>query len=371
MKVLHLSGSKHHWSGNEQQLADLIENLSALGVENHILCYEDSEIQKYALKKGIKVCALPRKSIYSPSLARALRDYIRRKHIEVIHAHTSNFLTLYLVADLLFSLKTPTVFSRKGFSEKSSFVSRYKYNYKNIDATICVSGAVRENLKQFVKPENHHRLRVIYDGIKVESSQKEMPDLRQKYQIPQDAFLLGNIANHVPAKDLETLVRTMDYLIHTLGKENVYCVQIGKETEFTPALEALAKELNVDRQLIFVGQIAEAKYYLPQFDACIVTSKSEGGPLTVPESFIAQIPVVTTKVGIVPEVLQHKKNAFIAEVSDVKSLSLGVKELMENDNLKDELVKNAMLVLFKELDNKKCTEKTHFLYTEILKNRRK
>lgn len=30
-----------------------------------------------------------------------------------------------------------------------------------------------------------------------------------------------------------------------------------------------------------------------------------------------------------------------------------------------------MLVLFKELDNKKCTEKTHFLYTEILKNRRK
>lgn len=94
MKVLHLSGSKHHWSGNEQQLADLIENLSALGVENHILCYEDSEIQKYALKKGIKVCALPRKSIYSPSLARALRDYIRRKHIEVIHAHTSNFFDI-------------------------------------------------------------------------------------------------------------------------------------------------------------------------------------------------------------------------------------------------------------------------------------
>ncbi|MGV4419711.1 hypothetical protein ACQ1QE_11155, partial [Ornithobacterium rhinotracheale] len=81
-------------------------------------------------------------------------------------------------------------------------------------------------------------------------SPKAMPDFRPTYQIPQNASLLGNIANPVPAKDLATLVRTMAYLIHNLGKENVYCVQIGKETEFPPALEALAQELNVDRQLI-------------------------------------------------------------------------------------------------------------------------
>ncbi|MCK0199842.1 glycosyltransferase family 4 protein [Ornithobacterium rhinotracheale] len=371
MKVLHLSGSKHHWSGNEQQLADLIENLSALGVENHILCYENSEIQKYALKKGIKVCALPRKSIYSPSLARALRDYIRREHIEVIHAHTSNFLTLYLVADLLFSLKTPTVFSRKGFSEKSSFVSRYKYNYKNIDATICVSGAVRENLKQFVKPENHHKLRVIYDGIKVESSQKEMPDLRQKYQIPQDAFLLGNIANHVPAKDLETLVRTMDYLIHTLGKENVYCVQIGKETEFTPALKALAKELNVDRQLIFAGQIAEAKYYLPQFNAFVMSSQSEGLPLTVYESFLNKIPVVSTKAGGVAEAITDAENGLICEIKDHQTLAQKINTLIENPNLKQEYAEKAYEVLLEKFDAKLCAKNTKDLYQEAIENRKK
>lgn len=45
MRILHLSGSKHHWSGNEQQLADLIRNLKPLGVENFIFCYEGSAIE--------------------------------------------------------------------------------------------------------------------------------------------------------------------------------------------------------------------------------------------------------------------------------------------------------------------------------------
>ena len=367
MRVLHLSGSKSHWSGNEQQLSDLIDNLNELGVKNYIFCYESSAIEKYAKAHNIEVFPQERYGIYSPKLAKQLRNCIKENQIDVLHIHTSNFLTVFMVADLLYRLKIPTVFSRKGFSEKSSFLSALKYNYKNIDRTICVSGAVKEGLKNFVKPENHHKLRVIYDGIRMDLPKEDAPEnLREKYNLSLDTILIGNIANHVPAKDLVTLLNTVHQLVNILKINNVHFIQIGKKTDHTEEYIKLAKELNVEKYITFTGQISNAKNYIPQLDIFFMSSQSEGLPLTIYESFLAKKPVVSTKAGGIPEAITNGENGFLCEIKDAECLARQLELLVKDASLREKMAENAFKVLIDKFDAKKCASETYHLYQEVI-----
>lgn len=370
MKVLHLSGSVNHWSGNEQQLVDLIENLNELQVENHIFCFKGSEIERYALKNQLPVHASKKQSIYAVGLAKQLKECVKKLQIDVIHVHTSNFLTVFMVCDLLFKLKTPTVFSRKGFSEKSSFLSSLKYNYKNIDRTICVSNAVKEGLKKFVKPKNHHKLRVIYDGIKTDKTSfnaENIPVLREKYHIEQHVFLVGNIANHVPAKDLETFVNTVDYLVNHLNIKEVHFIQIGKETAHTQAIKQRVADLHLQKYITFTGAIANAKQFIPQFDVFFMSSQSEGLPLTIYEAFLAGKPVVTTRAGGCAEAVTPNQNGFVCEIKDFTCLAKKINKIRQDDNLMASMGENALKTVHEKFDAKQCASNTLSLYKEIMK----
>lgn len=367
MKVLHLSGSKNHWSGNEQQLADLINNLNNLEVKSSIFCYENSEISKYARKNNISYFPQRIRSIYSPKLAKSLKRVIAEQNIDVIHIHTSNFLTVFMVADLLFKLKTHTIFSRKGFSEKSSFLSALKYNYKNINYTICISDAVREGMKNFIYKKNHKKLVVIYDGI---STKKEKANfnIRNEYNIDNNNFIVGNIANHVPAKDLFTFIKTVNYLVKDLSLKNVHFIQIGKKTALTQELEQLILDLNLNKYITFTDTINNAKNLISQFDIFLMPSKSEGGPLTIYESFLHEVPVVSTKVGVAEEAIIDSENGFLCDVGDYKCLAKGIQNLVTSKTLRSNFTQKSKLILEEKFDSKICAKQTLNLYNKIVSN---
>lgn len=368
MKVLHLSGSVNHWSGNEQQLSDLIQNLNKLGVKNTIFCYENSAIEAYAKKEDITYYPQKVQSIYSYKLAKSLKKVINENNIDVIHVHTSNFLTVYMVSDILFSLKIPTIFSRKGFSEKSSFLSALKYNYKNVHRTICISKAVKQGMMNFVSPKNHDKLVVIYDGISTEKiNNPNIINIRSKYAINDDKIIIGNIANHGPAKDLFTFIKTADYLINNLNITNIHFVQIGQKTALTKELNNLVDNLKLNDFITFTDKIDNAKKIISQFDIFLMPSKSEGGPLTIYESFLYKIPVVSTKVGIAEEAITDNENGFLCNIGDHKCLASKIKTLIDKPDLKNHFTNISYSILHDKFDSKICAERTLNQYKTITK----
>lgn len=371
MKILHLSGSKHHWSGNEQQLVDLIDNLPQHETQSFIFCYEGSAIEQYAKKHDIVCFSQKRRSIYSPLLAVALKRCVEENQIDVIHAHTSNFLTVYMIADLLFHLHRPTVFSRKGFSEKSGFFSHCKYNYRGIDSIICVSNAVKENMKLFLSHENFYKLHTIYDGLSIKrcSEQRKTIDLRKKYGL-HGQLLLGNIANHVNAKDLPTLIRTISYLKNELKQDNFHLIQIGKKTALTPFLEKMAAENGVSDLITFTDAIEDADFLLNQFDLLVMSSQSEGLPLVVYAAFYYRVPVVTTDAGGIPEIVHHKTTGLLSRISDSKTLAKNMAWLMEDLDLREKIRQQAHNLFIEQFTAAKCAESTWNLYSEIIQNKK-
>lgn len=369
LHILHLSGSKHHWSGNEQQLADLIRHLGDMGVQSSIFCYEGSSIQQYALEHDIPTLPQPRQSVYSSGLRQALRQAVRTGQYDIIHVHTSNYLTLYVLTDLLGSLGMPTVFSRKGLTDKASYLSRKKYNYKGIDRIICVSGAVRDNFCQYLTPSNHAKAVVVHDGISTDTviPSEGAPSLCEAYALPQGRFVIGNIANHVGDKDLETLVRTADYLVNTLGRKEALFVQMGDHTDLTPALVEGIRAAGLEDHVRLLGKVAGAKAYMKDFDLFLMTSRSEGLPLTVYEAFLYGTPVVTTCAGGIPEAVTDGHSGVMTAIGDHIALAQGIERMMQNPALRQEIARNAHALLLEKFTARQCAERTLGLYQDILK----
>ncbi len=368
LRILHLSGSKHHWSGNEQQLTDLISNLPKSETENFIFCYQGSAIERYGREHGLVCFGQKRRSIYSPLLAYQLKRCVKKNRIDVLHVHTSNFLTVFMLADILFRLHIPTVFSRKGFSEKSTSISKLKYNYKGISAITCDSKAIKTDLRKLLNDQNyHHKIHVIYDGISTSSDTvyRTKEDFCRILHIDPARYLIGNIANHVDAKDLPTLIEAMKILVHELQIKNVHLVQIGVKTDLTPALEELVHNYGLESYITFTGGMNNAKQYITAFDTVMMSSKSEGLSLVIYESFLNRVPVITTSAGGIGEVVHNEETGLISPVGDARPLAEHVVRLMGDETLKHQIIEKAHSLFMNELTAAKSAENTLNLYRTV------
>lgn len=365
LKVLHVSGAKA-WGGNEQQLMYLIDELPTFKVHQVMFCFEGTPLCKEAAAHPVKIRAVKRVKPYSSAYRKALRKIVKEEKIDLIHLHTSDSVTGFVVTDILKPLNVPTVFAKKGIREKNSFLSKFKYNYHNIDRIICISEYVRINFKAILKKRNHSKLVTVYNGIKeVDHVAEGKIDLRKKIGIADDVILFGSIANHTRAKDLMTLVQSVDHLLKK-GKKNFHMVQMGSFSKITPEFQAEVKNLGIGSHFSFLGFVENALSHMPQLDALVISSQREGGPSSLMEAFSRKTPVISTRVGIVEEVITDGENGFSVEVGEAEALADKMAHFMEDPSLADEFAQRSYEKYTSRFTAKHLGENTFRVYKELL-----
>lgn len=368
MKIIHINGSGS-WGGNEQQLADLIPELEKLQVRNLVMGRANAPLHKYCEKNKIPFIVGKDKKLTKKANYRYLKEVVKEEKPDVLHLHASDSVTLFTVSDLIYKLNTPTVFSKKGVGSSMSFLSIYKYNYRNIDRIICVSKAVKGFMeKDVMKSKNKNKLVVVYDGINISRLKPVRNEgLKTLFNISLEKILIGNIANHASAKDLPTLFKMMHHLIHVLGMTNVHLVQIGEFSGLTEELKTLITELDIQENITLTDFQAHATDFLPQFELYVMSSEREGLPLTVYEAFYKKVPIVSTKAGGIPEIIEDGKNGFLAEVRDFETLAKKVKLLLEDKELQKRFQDESYEILMDKYTANKTAENMLEVYKTVIK----
>jgi len=91
----------------------------------------------------------------------------------------------------------------------------------------------------------------------------------------------------------------------------------------------------------YIKSYSEIVNYYHALDYYIIASRVEGGPLAILECFATKVPFVTTKVGMVNDIIKNNYNGLISEIEDVESLKGNLIKLIEDNNFKEEIVKNG------------------------------
>lgn len=363
VNILHVSTPKS-WRGGEQQLAYLYEELESKKINQFIICRKGGEIATKGKSHGWNIIECNKVTAVDLNFALKIKKSCKKHRIDVIHTHDSHAHSFAIIAAAIWGNKTPIVVSRRvDFAIKKTWFSQFKYNHPMVKKILCVSDAIREITSPDIADKSV--LKTVHSGIDIsrfDNLNKNSKVLRSDYNLSADTKLIGNVAAIAPHKDYYTFVDTVEILAKK--KLNYHFLIIG-----TGPLEKVIKNYVSSKKLeawiTFTGFRADIPKILPELDAFLITSETEGLGTSVIDAFACRVPVVATKAGGIPELVKHNETGLLAEVKDASTLAENIETLFSGVVDIEEMVKNQQILL-KQFTRESTAEKTLKEYYSIL-----
>ncbi len=176
-------------------------------------------------------------------------------------------------------------------------------------------------------------VRVIPNGIALDrSSTRNVPSgaIRKQLGIPPDAFVVVNVARLNYPKNQKMLIEALAGLGDRVPP--VHALIVG-EGPHRSDLETLVARCGLTGRVHFLGQRDDVPALLHASDVFALTSEWEGNPLSVMEAMAAGLPVLATRVGSIPELVEEEVSGLLVSPGDVAGLSAGLSRLQQSPAL--------------------------------------
>jgi glycosyltransferase involved in cell wall biosynthesis len=144
-------------------------------------------------------------------------------------------------------------------------------------------------------------------------------EIRAKFGIPAAAPVVGTVGNLREVKRQDVLLRGFAKVTQWAG-EPPHLLLVG-DGVLRGELERLAGELGIADRTHFAGHQANPEQFLDVMDVFALTSRSEGMPLAVLEAWAAGLPVVVSRVGGLPELVEEHRTGLMFESGDADALA--------------------------------------------------
>ncbi len=282
------------------------------------------------------------------SLIRLTR-LIRQQRPQIVHTHTAKAGAIGRVAALLAAgdRRPIVVHTFHGHVLRGYFGPLRSLAFRLLEhvlarATtrlVAVSPEVRDELVSLgVAPAE--KFAVVRLGIELDERllpggrEAGREESRRQLGVGPETFLVGWVGRMTGVKRVPDLLEAFRQLRDMHVDARLCLVGDGPERE---SLERLAKSLGVVRDCFFLGYQEEMGRWLESFDAFALPSANEGTPVSAIEALAAGCPVVATRVGGVPDVVQDGETGFLVASGDTKALARRLAELAGDPELRTRL----------------------------------
>lgn len=123
------------------------------------------------------------------------------------------------------------------------------------------------------------------------------------------------------------------------------------------------------KKLNYVGHVNYIPKVISKCDILLCTSWSEAGPMTSIEGMFMKKPLISNKVGVIPELFKNKKNTLIVQKNEAKYFVKNIKLLISNNRLKNKIIEDAYKVVTKHFSIETISKKYKNYYKYIIKNK--
>lgn len=323
------------WRGGQNQAMLLTRGLQARGHRAVVVAHPEGELRA-RLGDGDDVVPLAPRNEIDLAAAWRLSRLLRDLSPAVVHAHDSHAAAMAAAALSFGSAdsRPPLVFARRvDFRLRGNSFSKWKY--KQVDAFVAASGAIRAMLVEDGIPAE--RVFTVHDGIDLARVEGAEPaNVREQFWFPPHSFVIGNIAALVPHKGQRFLVDAAALVVEQAPEARF--VILG-EGELRQDLEHQVRRLHLGQHLVLAGFQAEVLGLLKGFDLFVMSSVTEGLGSALLDAMAAERPIVATRAGGIPEVVTDGETGLLVAPRDARALADAILALLRDADRRSRLAR--------------------------------
>ncbi len=319
LRILHVVDSLER-GGLERNVADIAIAQQRAGEQVQLHClYRTGPIALELEAQGIAVTCSHKRDGRDPRPMLRLRSAIRRHRSAIVHSH--NLVPNYYCATALRLLWRPAVLVNTCHDmgtrlSDTRLQNLYRWSLRRTARVAMVAHEVKDRYLAggYVGEE---KACVIANGVQPDrfaSSAKERLEARRKVGVTSDAPVIGSVGRLVPVKNHEMLIRAIPELARSFGELRLVLVGGGA---LESDLRRLAAQLGIEDRVIFAGERGDVASLLPAFDVFALPSHSEGRSISLLEASCAGLPIVATRVGGNPGIVEHGSTGLLVEPGDL------------------------------------------------------
>ncbi len=304
---------------------------------------------------------------FSPQVFRAARQALARLRVapvDVLHAHTR---VGQVVADRL-SRRTgiPYVTTWHGLFRPN--LGRRLWPCTGA-RTIAISEPVRRHLlEDFRVPAE--RVRLIWNGVDVDHfaqrpTAEALVRFRAQHRMPERGPVVGGVGRLASGrvKGFDLLLEAGGLLVQRRSDLTVLIAGDGPRRLF---LEEKARMFGMEQRVRFAGTVSDVRLPLGVLDVFVFSSRwPEGFGLSLIEAMAAGKPVVATRVGAVPEIIEDGRDGLLVEPEDPRALADAVMRLLDDPAAAARLGQAAQQRVRERFSLERMADEVEAVYREV------
>ncbi|MFX1393585.1 MAG: glycosyltransferase family 4 protein [Promethearchaeota archaeon] len=326
---------------------------------------------KDKLKIAFFYCFYPKFIVRRIISVRNLIYQFEKQKINIILSGTADISLFYsFIVSKWFNIPIITIGHGDDFIRRSP-VKIKDFIFQNIDITIVTNKFMR---KLFLKiyDVNPNKVKVIHLGVDIENSlvYESFSELREKFNIPQNEFIILTISRFYPRKGIDTVLKSLKLIRdeNTNIPIKYYIIGSGEEE---PKIKKVISDLNLEDNVKLLGNIQEPlkNKYLKLSDLFILVpelrkNSIEGFGIVYIEANFFKLPVIGSRSGGVVIAIEDGKSGFLIPPKDEKSLKEKILVLYNNRQLCKDLGQYGHERVIKYFN----WTKNAIVYRDVLKN---
>jgi N-acetyl-alpha-D-glucosaminyl L-malate synthase BshA len=270
--------------------------------------------------------------LYTPALASKIVEVARFEKIDIIHAHYAipHATSAYLAKQILGANGLRIVTTLHGtditlVGLEPSFLPVMKFSIEQSDGVTAVSRFLKE--KTLTNYQINKDIRVIPNFVDTAKYHRIDTSNFCGSIAPKHEKVLVHVSNFRQVKRVQDVVRIFNIVRQKVPSK---LLLIGDGPERSNC-EQLARDLNIVEDVKFLGKQLELVPLLSASDLFLIPSQSESFGLSALEAMACELPVISSSVGGLPELILHGETGFIAEIGDIDRMARYAVDLLTND----------------------------------------
>ncbi|MGS2717396.1 glycosyltransferase family 4 protein [Eionea flava] len=363
--------NKHHivhtessggWGGQEIRILSEIQEFMRNKHPITLICDIDSPIAKRAKEYQIHTIELPigKKNIKG---LLALKKWFSSNNFDIVNTHSSSDSWMAALGMRLARCKKPLIRTRHVSAPVSNNLATRWLYHKAANHIVTTGEKLRETL---IRENNLNPEKVTSVPTGIDTSlfvpTNEKSTIRKKLNIPEEKTVISIVATLRSWKGHSYLIQAF----HKLANKDTHLLIVGDGPQWENINEQI-QSYNLEKMVTLCGDQKNVIPWLQATDIFVLPSyANEGVPQGIMQAMSCGLPVISTNVGSITEIIKHKETGLIVPSKNADAICKSIELLINDHHIKNILKSNAKTLSLKKFNVDIMYQKMNAIFKKVV-----